>query len=68
MFDFIFWTVFDKNNKTGKFSREIQKSADTQRWHIPSIDRSVWLCFNADVPVTENETETKTTSIDDPTQ
>ena len=32
-----------------RFSREIQRGIrNKNRWHIPSIDRSVWLCFSLD--------------------
>eukprot|EP00597_Dinobryon_sp_UTEXLB2267_P008096 CAMPEP_0170085454 /NCGR_PEP_ID=MMETSP0019_2-20121128/20323_1 /TAXON_ID=98059 /ORGANISM="Dinobryon sp., Strain UTEXLB2267" /LENGTH=619 /DNA_ID=CAMNT_0010301903 /DNA_START=397 /DNA_END=2256 /DNA_ORIENTATION=- len=30
----------------GKFSREIQYSANVGRWHMPSTDRNLWLCLS----------------------
>lgn len=36
----------------GAFSREMQRSDETDaigdtRWHIPAIDRNVWLCMKS---------------------
>jgi hypothetical protein len=36
---------------SGKFSREIQRSGDSNFWHIPAVDRGVWLCVNVAPPV-----------------
>eukprot|EP01034_Spumella_vulgaris_P023915 gene23915-30194_t len=33
----------------GDFSREIQHSEATDRWHIPAVDRSHWLCLKHSV-------------------
>jgi len=37
----------------GNFSREIQQSVDGNRlrWHIPAVDRSVWMCYGIDAAI-----------------
>lgn len=32
----------------GNFSREIQRSTFTDRWHIPASDSNLWLCLNTE--------------------
>jgi hypothetical protein len=33
---------------TGNFSREIQYSKESKRWHIPVLGSNLWLCLNTD--------------------
>jgi len=48
----------------GKFSREIQRGsgAQTHRWHIPSVDRSLWLCLNIRPSINSGSTGSESSS------